>query len=82
MITQFIREHDGDSYTVEIPEDREIRCECEKIVLKEESCDCDICGHLYCPECGTRDYKNTGWFVCNNCLSEPELIIDALIDEL
>ena len=67
MMTQFINE---------------IKCECEKIVPKDESFECDICRHCYCPGCGTEDYKNTGWFVCNNCLSEPELIIDALIEEL
>ena len=82
MITQFIREHDGDSYIIEIPDNDEIKCECEKIVLKDESFECDICHHRYCPGCGTEDYKNTGWFVCNNCLSEPDLIIDALIEEL
>ena len=82
MITHFIHEHDGDSYTIEIPDDDEIRCECENIVLKDDSFECDICRHLYCLSCGTRDYKNTGWFVCNNCLLEPELIIDVLLEEL
>ena len=82
MITQFIREHDGDSYTIEIPDDDEIQCECEKIVSEDESFECDICRHHYCAGCGTEDYRDTGWFVCNNCLSEPELIIDALIEEL
>ncbi len=82
MITQLIREHDGDSYIIEIPDDDEIKCECEKIILKDKSFECDICRHLYCPGCGTRDYKKTGWFVCNNCLYEPELIIDVLIEQL
>lgn len=82
MITEFIREHDGDSYVVKIPESDEIKCECERIVLKDESFECDFCNHRYCFDCGTRDYKSTGWFVCNNCLCEPELIIDILIEEL
>ena len=82
MIIQFIREHDGDSYTIEIPDGDEIKCECEKIVLRDESLECDICRNHYCPGCGTKDYKSTGWFVCNNCLLEPELIIEALVEEL
>jgi hypothetical protein len=82
MITKYFREHDGDCYFVEIPDFDEIKCECERIVLKDESFECDICRRRYCPSCGKEDYKNTGWFVCNNCLEEPELIIDALIKEL
>jgi hypothetical protein len=81
MIIQYIREHD-DSYTIEIPEIGEIQCECEKIVPKDDSFECEVCRNLYCPACGTEDYKSTGWFVCNNCQLEPELIIEALIEEL
>ena len=81
MITQFIQEHDGDSYIIEIPDFDDIRCECERIVLKDEAAKYDICQHLYCSRCGVEDYKSTSWFVCNNCLSEPELIIDALLSE-
>lgn len=82
MITEYISERDGDYYIIEIPEDDEIKCECEKIVLMDDAKECDICSHFYCPACGTEDYKSTGWFVCNNCLCEPELIIDILIEEL
>ena len=65
MITQFIREHD-DSYVVTFPEDHELQCE--------------ICFESFCPRCGTDDYKDTGWFVCCNCLDNPESIIDALLE--
>jgi hypothetical protein len=81
MIRQLIREYDGDCYIVELPDCDEIRCECEKIVPKEDACECEICNHRYCRGCGVRDYKQTGWFVCTNCLLKPELIIDALIEQ-
>ena len=81
MITQYIREHDG-SYTIQIPEDDEIICQCEKIVFEDESFECDICSNFYCQSCGTENYKSTGWFICNNCQLEPELIIEALIEEI
>jgi hypothetical protein len=81
MITQYIREHDG-SYTIEIPESGEIQCQCEKIVPCDKSAECEICRNFYCFGCGTENYKSTGWFVCNNCLLEPEPIIEALIEEI
>ena len=82
MITQFIRERDGDSCIIKTPDDDEIQCECDRIVLEDKSFECEICHRHYCPGCGTEDYKNTGWFICINCLFEPELIIDALLEEL
>jgi hypothetical protein len=82
MKTEFIREHDGDCYTIEIPEDDEIKCDCERIILKAKAKECDVCRRLYCPACGIEDYKSTGWFVCDNCLAEPELIVDFMINEI
>jgi hypothetical protein len=81
MITQIVQEHDGDCYIIEKPDWHEIRCQCEKILLKEDACECEICNHWYCRGCGTGDYKQTGWFVCVNCLSKPELVIDALVEQ-
>ena len=81
MITEFIREHDGDGYVIEIPEGDEIQCACDRIMLKEEAFQCDICDTLYCPGSGTKDYRQTGWFICIDCQSEPELIIDALVEQ-
>ena len=79
MTTQFIREHD-DFYVVEIPEDHEIKCICDTIIDKDDAFQCDICDELFCPRCGTKNYKNTGWFICINCLEKPESIIDALVE--
>jgi hypothetical protein len=82
MITELIREHDGDCYTIEIPEQDEIKCDCEKIILWDLAKECDVCSRMYCPSCGTEDYKSTEWFICNNCLDDPELIIDFLVNEI
>jgi hypothetical protein len=43
MITQTIREHDGDCLISETPDVDEIICECGKIVRKEDAGDCAIC---------------------------------------
>ena len=79
MITKFIREHD-DSYFVYFPEDHEIQCECDRIIDKEDALQCEICFESFCHRCGTNDYKDTGWFICLNCLDDPESIIDALLE--
>lgn len=82
MITELIREHDGDSYLVHTPEEHEFRCICDRIVSKERSRCCDVCQNTYCSACGCGNYKNTGWFVCEDCQNNPERILDALLSTL
>jgi hypothetical protein len=82
MIRQIIREHDGDCYIVKMPDNDEIQCGCDRILPKEKAIRCEICNNLFCPDCGIKDYKGNGWFICSNCQSNPELIIDTLIKQL
>ncbi len=79
MITLYIKEHDGDCYLVRYAEDHEFRCICDRIIIKEDGCWCEICQNVVCCQCGCQDYKGTGWFVCLDCLDTPERIIDALL---
>jgi hypothetical protein len=78
MITQITREHDGDRSIIEAPDSDETLCECGKIVRKENARVCEIYHQYCCWSCGTRDYKQTGWFICLKCLLKPELGIDAI----
>ena len=79
MITQLFKEPDGDCYQVQSPEAHEFLCTCERILTKEQGCWCEICQKCFCSDCGSDDYKGTGWFVCLDCQENPERIIDALL---
>ena len=78
MIIQHTTEHDGDSYLSYSAEEHEFRCICDRIVPKRRRCWCEICMKGFCSDCGDSNYKGTGWFVCNNCLENPDLIIEIL----
>ena len=79
MITKYIHEHD-DVYSVNIPEGHEIKCQCDTIIDKEDAFQCEICFTSFCRDCGVINYKDTGWFICLNCLENPDSIIDALLE--
>ena len=82
MITHYIKEHDGDCYPVHYVEAHEFQCVCDRIVSKEHGCQCEVCQKEYCSRCGCSNYKNTGWFVCQDCQENPERIIDAPLSTL
>ena len=81
MITEIIKEHDGDCYQVFLPDYNEFECVCSSIVTKDKATECEVCHGCFCPDCGTQDFKETGWFICCDCQDSSEFI-DILIEEI
>ena len=46
-----------------------------------ETVECDICCQRRDKTLITKNYKETGWTVCSDCLDEPEKLYDALIEQ-